>query len=234
MSKTNAANKQTTKSLLCAFHKKEIEGFCNECQTYLCSSCMFSSNNQHKSHTLMNMKELSMYLRNLILDNSAFLKHEYLEDHEIGIRQAKGALIEQSRQLIKRIDKEVESLVAIIKDRRSNIVNEINQNLQDELVIMNTEEAKWKERQSISKKILAIQTDGDDTNVSHNMELIIEGMKELCKEVENKEYKAIHDYDINLKHCTSDKKLEIKDLIEMMESMFIIKEELIVQLPYKA
>lgn len=234
MSKSNAANK-ATKNLICDIHKKEIEGFCSDCQTYLCSSCMFSSNNQHKSHTLMNMDELSMYLRNLILDNSKFLKHEYIEEILFGIQQAKSALLDQSHQLIEKIDKEVESLMTMLKERRNNIVNEINHNLKEELNGFNNEEIKWKERQMISKKILAIQTDGDDSNVSQNMKLVVLGMKEICKEVENKDYRVITDFEFNIKPCTiSDKKFEIRDIIDMIENMFAINEENIVRLPFKA
>ena len=52
---------QNQNNLSCSLHSKPIEGYCKECQAYICSTCLFGNGNVHKSHTLISLEELADY-----------------------------------------------------------------------------------------------------------------------------------------------------------------------------
>ena len=68
--------KPNNNTLLCPIHKRQVEGYCQNCKCYLCSSCMFMSPNVHKGHDFLSLEELSYYLRTMIDQNSELFKHE--------------------------------------------------------------------------------------------------------------------------------------------------------------
>ena len=49
----------STSNLVCSIHSKQIEGYCKDCQSYLCAGCMFGTKNVHKSHDLISLDELA-------------------------------------------------------------------------------------------------------------------------------------------------------------------------------
>ena len=54
---------QNQNNLSCSLHSKPIEGYCKECQAYICSTCLFGNGNVHKSHTLISLEELADSIR---------------------------------------------------------------------------------------------------------------------------------------------------------------------------
>ena len=154
-------NKEKT-LLTCPIHKRNVEGYCENCKCYLCSSCMFMSPNVHKGHDFLSLEELSFYLRTVIDQNSELFKYEYCEKPSVNVRQAKNSLNNQTKTLIDRITKESDKLIDIIKNRGDELINQIKNNLNEQMKILNDLDEKWKNKMNISQQITKIQTDKDD------------------------------------------------------------------------
>ena len=106
--------KKSQNNLTCSDHSKPIEGYCKDCQAYICASCMFGSGNPHKSHTLISLDELADFLRELMDKNADIIHHEYCEGRSLDVRQAKKSLENQTNQLIERITKCANSIISTI------------------------------------------------------------------------------------------------------------------------
>ena len=124
-------------NLTCSIHKRQVEGYCQNCKCYLCSSCMFMSPNVHKGHDFLSLEELSYYLRQMIDDNNNLFKHEYCEKPSVNVRQAKNSLSTQTKNLIDRVTKESDKLIEIIKNRRDELINKLKTNMDEQIKILN-------------------------------------------------------------------------------------------------
>lgn len=220
-------------NLSCSIHSKQIEGYCKDCQMYLCASCMFGMKNVHKSHTLISLDELAEYLRELIHQNTDLLQHEFCESRSIEVKQAKKAITDQTNNLVNRINKECEDLVKLIQQRRDFILNELQTNLQREVAKMEEQETKWNQKARIAQAINKIQIDFNDAMVYNNMQFIMQGIKNLQEPLELYEYKNITDYQYNL-ILNKKTKLTLEELGIMLSSLFKINQDDIIAIPYKA
>ena len=226
--------------LTCPIHKRQVEGYCQNCKCYLCSSCMFMSPNVHKGHDFLSLEELSFYLRTMIDENSELFKHEYCEKPSVNVRQAKNSLSTQTKSLIDRITKESDKLIEIIKKRRDELINSLKNNMDEQMKILNELDEKWKTKMNVSQQITKIQTDQNDQNVYENLIPIMKGISMLKEGPTINNYKTITDYNPNIKikniiGCKDEYiNLNMDEFVEVLNNMFTISEHDIVNMEYTA
>ena len=223
---------QNQNNLSCSLHSKPIEGYCKECQAYICSTCLFGNGNVHKSHTLISLEELADYLREIIDKNANLIHHEYCDSRSLEVRQAKKAIETQTAQLIERINKDTNKIISIIQKRRDELINQLNTNLQAELEKISEKEAIWNQKTKIAQAINKLQIDYNDELVYNNMIFILKGIEMLKEPLKIYEYKSITDYKDNI--AINSAPVTMEDFINVISDMFIIGEDDAIEVPYKA
>ena len=227
-------------NLTCSIHKRQVEGYCQNCKCYLCSSCMFMSPNVHKGHDFLSLEELSYYLRTMIDQNSELFKHEYCEKPSVNVRQAKNSLSTQTKNLIDRVTKESDKLIEIIKNRRDELINKLKTNMDEQMKILNDLDESWKNKMNISQQITKIQIDQSDQIVYENLIPIMKGISTLKQGPKINSYQTITDYNpnIRIKNVIGSKDefitLNIDELSEVLNNMFQISENDIQSMEYTA
>ena len=223
---------QNQNNLSCSLHSKPIEGYCKECQAYICSTCLFGNGNVHKSHTLISLEKLADYLREIIDKNANLIHHEYCDSRSLEVRQAKKAIETQTAQLIERINKDTNKIISIIQKRRDELINQLNTNLQAELEKISEKEAIWNQKTKIAQAINKLQIDYNDELVYNNMIFILKGIEMLKEPLKIYEYKSITDYKDNI--AINSTPVTMEDFINVISDMFIIGEDDAIEVPYKA
>ena len=223
---------QNQNNLSCSLHSKPIEGYCKECQAYICSTCLFGNGNVHKSHTLISLEKLADYLREIIDKNANLIHHEYCDSRSLEVRQAKKAIETQTAQLIERINKDTNKIISIIQKRRDELINQLNTNLQAELEKISEKEAIWNQKTKIAQAINKLQIDYNDELVYNNMIFILKGIEMLKEPLKIYEYKSITDYKDNI--AINSTPVTMEDFINVISDMFIIGEDDAIEVPYQA
>lgn len=224
--------KKSQNNLTCSDHSKPIEGYCKDCQAYICASCMFGSGNPHKSHTLISLDELADFLRELMDKNTEVIRHEYCEGRSLDVRQAKKSLETQTNQLIERITKCTNIIISTITKRKDELIKQLQNNMQTEIEKLNEHDAIWNQKTKIAQHINKLQIDYNDESVYSNMQFIMKGIEMLKEPLKQYEYNSVTDYQDNIIY--KNETLSIEDFMNMISEMFIIGNDDIIQIPYKA
>lgn len=182
----------------CFLHNNTSEGYCRDCDQFICSKCIFSSPNVHKSHSFLSLDELAMFLRELIDKNSEILKSGFYEVPNLNIKEAKFAIRQNAQKLIDQVNDDSEKLIEIINSRKENLENIIKEQVDEQIKIVEQLENKWKQKINLIKEINKIQINRNDEVVYNNLSLIIKGIEFLKEPMSINSYKQITDYDLNI------------------------------------
>lgn len=141
-----------------------------------------------------------MYIRNEI-DNQMFkgiLKKEYCETHVLEIREYCLQMEKYKAETVKKIEDLFKGLITALKQRKSQLINEILEKFIAEKEKINVAEEQWSEKQEISQRLSGILKEANNSNVLVNSKFIMEGLRRLNEKLQFNELQVFNDIDTSL------------------------------------
>ena len=143
----------------CKIHNRPFEGLCKNCEVIVCPSCVLFGD--HKKHDIVSFRKGAMYLRKKIdneMHKRIFTK-EYSESKILEIKQAL-LLLEKSRsETIKSLEDAFDGVCDALKNRRDEVINELNDKFNVEKEKIDNAEADWECKQEICEKLRMFDKD---------------------------------------------------------------------------
>lgn len=141
-----------------------------------------------------------MYIRKEI-DNEmikGILKKEYCETHILEIREYSLQMEKYKAETVKKIEELFKGLITALKNRKSQLINEILEKFVSEKEKINLAEEQWSEKQEISAKLCAILKESNNSNVLVNSKFIMEGLRKMNEKLQFNELQVFNDIDTGL------------------------------------
>jgi hypothetical protein len=122
-----------------------------------------------------------------------FLKKEFSESHLLEIREYQLRMDKYKNETVKKIDESFNSIIHSIKERKEKVIEEVVGKFKAEINKIVSQEQRWKEKQEISERLLALMNDADDRNILNNSKYIMDGIVYLNEPLSFKEIHVNND-----------------------------------------
>ena len=214
---------KTVKSISILNNNQKI--FLNIFYTYrpVCATCVMFD--LHLKHDIVPFDEGGKYLRDSIKENSdkGLLKKEFAETRLLEIREY-GLRLEKLRSdTIKLIEKSFNSIISVVKKRKTVLMSEIIDYFGEEKEKVNADEKKWIENQKIAEKIVALAKDSDDGKILKNAKFISDSLKALEEKPVYRETKLLNVVDSSL-HLDEEVTLSYEEILHYLSQYMEILE----------
>ena len=189
----------------------------------VCATCVMFD--LHLKHDIVPFDEGGKYLRDSIKENSdkGLLKKEFAETRLLEIREY-GLRLEKLRSdTIKLIEKSFNSIISVVKKRKTVLMSEIIDYFGEEKEKVNADEKKWIENQKIAEKIVALAKDSDDGKILKNAKFISDSLKELEEKPTFRETKLLNVVDSSL-HLDEEVVLSYEEILHYLSQYMEILE----------
>jgi hypothetical protein len=127
-----------------------------------------------------------------------FLKKEYSEVSVLEVKEYCLRLEKYKNDIVKKIDEGFKKIINLLKDRKENLSNEIEEKFFEEKEKILFEENRWVDKKDISEKLKELFKENNSIILLINSKYICEGIRTLNEKLEFKEMKVYNDLDENL------------------------------------
>ena len=124
---------------------------------------------------------------------------------------------------IKLIEKSFNSIISVVKKRKTVLMSEIIDYFGEEKEKVNADEKKWIENQKIAEKIVALAKDADDSKILTNAKFICDSLKELEEKPTFRETKLLNVVDSSL-HLDEEVILSYEEILHYLSQYMEILE----------
>ncbi len=139
---------------------------------------------------------------------------------------------------MKKIDDAFKKLINLLKERKTNLSNEILDKFGQEKEKVLFEEGRWIEKHDISERLLHLLSENNSINLLINSKYIMEGIRSLNEKLEFKEMKVYNDLDTSLNFSKDINKQEVNISLGVEDICSYFSEYIHIQNPnvleYKA
>ena len=183
---------------ICHEHERPYEGLCKNCEVIICPSCVMFG--KHKKHDIVSLREGSMYLRKEI-DREMFkglLKKEFSETHILEIREHNLLMEKAKAETVQEIEQVFKGIIQTLKQRKSEIINEIIERFNIEKEKIDNAESDWMCKQDISEKLTQFDKDQNNAFLLVNSKFIMEGIRKLSEKIQFNELNVFNDLNTSL------------------------------------
>ena len=189
----------------------------------VCATCVMFD--LHLKHDIVPFDEGGKYLRDSIKENSdkGLLKKEFAETRLLEIREYGLRLEKLRNDTIKLIEKSFNSIISVVKKRKTVLMSEIIDYFGEEKEKVNADEKKWIENQKIAEKIVALAKDSDDGKILKNAKFICDSLKELEEKPTFRETKLLNVVDSSL-HLDEEVILSYEEILHYLSQYMEILE----------
>ena len=189
----------------------------------VCATCVMFD--LHLKHDIVPFDEGGKYLRDSIKENSdkGLLKKEFAETRLLEIREYGLRLEKLRNDTIKLIEKSFNSIISVVKKRKTVLMSEIIDYFGEEKEKVNADEKKWIENQKIAEKIVALAKVSDDGKILKNAKFICDSLKELEEKPTFRETKLLNVVDSSL-HLDEEVILSYEEILHYLSQYMEILE----------
>eukprot|EP00347_Sterkiella_histriomuscorum_P009722 403340133 len=212
----------------CVEHNRHLEAYCTQCNVMVCPSCVMFG--EHKGHEVTEPEQAVRNLRDRFDDNikSGKLKAEFTDSYLTEIRQALVQCDQQRNKILKDVDKVMNDLIQVLKDRKNEVIVHVDEYFKTEKEKVLLEEQKWRERQRISEELLRLSSKKDsDQEILSKSKYITEGLEQLNEKQKFNEMKLINSMDAILHHQDDAQKavdITSNELVQLFKGYLQINE----------
>ena len=120
------------------------------------------------------------------------LKVDHTENVLLDIRQALLTCEQMRAKIIKYADDKFQEIVGVIKERRANIKEEINQYFNSQKDSIITNEERWKEKQLMSQELLKLSSsESTDAELIQSSKIVMNGINSINEPLKFQELKLV-------------------------------------------
>ncbi|CAD8120105.1 unnamed protein product [Paramecium sonneborni] len=160
----------------CINHKRQLEAFCTVCHVLICPTCLMFG--EHKGHLVDQMDKATKDLRTQ-MDSAAkegLLKLEKTETVLVDIRHTKLTFEESKQKVLKEIEQTFATIFKLIKQRKDEVVNLINQHYEIQVNNIDTQEQIWMDKQSRAYDVIKLAKSTNDYQLLEKATYILESL----------------------------------------------------------
>lgn len=156
------------------------------------------------------------------------LKVESTETVLVDVRQALVACDQSRNRILKEIDKVITDLIKSLKDRKEELLSQIDSYFTQEREKIASEEGKWRERQRICEELLKLSSRKDsDQEILLRSKFVADGLEQLNERLKFNEVKLINSIDAILHHKDDqdrDISISSSELISLFKNYLQVNE----------
>lgn len=151
------------------------------------------------------------------------MKKEFCESHLLEIREYQLRMEKYKNETVKKIDEGFNTIINTIKTRKEELINEVAGKFKFEIGKIQSQEQRWKEKQQISERLLALMNDSDDKNILSNSKYIMDGICCLNEPLSFKEIQVNND----IETCMY---VNVNEFLNQTGNLLILNKENLIKL----
>jgi hypothetical protein len=139
----------------------------------------------------------------------------------LDIRQTKLQCEENKVRVMKEMEELFNSLIKKLKDRRTQVLKEIEAHYEQQVSSIESEENRWVEKQEISFELLKLAKANDDCSIIIKSKWITDGLDNLNEQLNYHSTKILTLMDTNLRYNSKEKSqgdLSVKELLYSLDT----------------
>jgi len=200
----------------CQAHNRPYECFSVDSRTLICPSCLMFGPN--KGERVCSIEEAARELRAKIDEaaRNGMFKVDKTESVLLDIRQTKLHCEEGKARVLKEVDETFNTLIKKLKDRKTEVIREIEEHYDGQFAMIKEEEQKWTEKQDISVDLLQLAKGVDDNVLVVKANDIYGGLDNINQPLVYHNTQILSTMDTNLKVHMKEKNyadLSLKELL---------------------
>ena len=141
-------------------------------------------------------------------------------------------MLKYKTETLKKIEESFNSIIQTLKNRKEDLINEVLHKFEVEIKKIEVEEAKWKDKQVTSEKLLSYSSNSDDSVLLNNCYFIMQGINKLQQMLYFKEIQVNNDINTCLyidnneysKESGNVLKLNIEDILRLFSMYMSVGE----------
>jgi len=205
----------------CELHARQFECYSLDSKCLICPSCLMFG--PHKGEKVCSVEEGVRELRSK-MDEAArngMFRVDKTESILLDIRQTKLQCEENKARILKDMEELFNSLIKKLKERRTQVIKEIEGHYDEQISMIQSEEQRWIEKQDISFELLKLAKANDDASIIVRSKWITEGLDNLNEPMLYHGTKILSLMDTNLRYHSKDKNqgdLSVKELLTALDT----------------
>ncbi|CAK93627.1 unnamed protein product (macronuclear) [Paramecium tetraurelia] len=163
----------------CTVHKRQLEAFCTSCHVLICPTCLMFGD--HKGHLVDQMDKATKVIRSS-MDQAAkdgILRLEKTETVLVDIRHTKLTFEESKQKVLKEVEQTFALIFKLIKQRKDEVINLINQHYEIQVNNIDTQEQIWMDKQSRAYDVIKLAKSTNDYQLLEKATYILESLEIL-------------------------------------------------------
>ncbi|CAD8103030.1 unnamed protein product [Paramecium sonneborni] len=163
----------------CTVHKRQLEAFCTSCHVLICPTCLMFG--EHKGHLVDQMDKATKDIRSS-MDQAAkdgILRLEKTETVLVDIRHTKLTFEESKQKVLKEIEQTFVSIFKLIKQRKDEVINLINQHYEIQVNNIDTQEQIWMDKQIRAFDVIKLAKSTNDYQLLEKATYILQSLEIL-------------------------------------------------------